>query len=178
MQDIRLAKATNALAPDHQGSDFASLHGLDLIFGGHDHLYYVSRGVTSWEGYDISQEVLGAEEDKGDVLIVKSGTDFRDLSELVIELRETPPGSVRKRIVGSIKGKCHCTPSDQTPFIVPLVIGTRHQTKPGSPSCQRLKDILSTILDSVSETMKKPVCKAAEPLDLRSELIRTAEVCS
>jgi hypothetical protein len=61
--------------------------------------------VTSWQNYDITQEVLGAESDHGDTLIVKSGTDFRDLSELTLELEDTPPGSVRKKVISSIDGK-------------------------------------------------------------------------
>jgi 5'-nucleotidase len=47
------------------------MHGVDLILGGHDHLYYVSRGVSAWDEYDTAQAVLGAEEDKGDVLVIK-----------------------------------------------------------------------------------------------------------
>lgn len=61
--------------------------------------------MTSWENYDTSQEVLGAEQDKGDVLVVKSGTDFRDLSELALELAQTPPGSIRRKLIRSIRGK-------------------------------------------------------------------------
>jgi 5'-nucleotidase len=72
--------------------------------GGHDHLYYVSKGVNNWDGYDTSQEVLGAEQDKGDVLVVKSGTDFRDLSEINLELELTPPGSVRAKVIKKITG--------------------------------------------------------------------------
>lgn len=74
--------------------------------GGHDHLYYISKGVTTWEGYDVNEEVLGAEKDDGDVLIVKSGTDFRDLSEFTLELEDTPQGSVRKKLIKSIRGMC------------------------------------------------------------------------
>lgn len=77
---------------------------MDIILGGHDHFYYISKGVTSWDGYDVNQEVLGAEEDNGDVLIVKSGTDFRDLSEFTLELEDTPEGSVRKKLIRSIRG--------------------------------------------------------------------------
>ncbi|KAL5511406.1 hypothetical protein ACEPAH_4622 [Sanghuangporus vaninii] len=153
--DVSLAKSVNAFSPTHQPADFASRQGADLILGGHDHVYYASRGVTSWEGYDLNQEVLGAEEDH-DVLVIKSGTDFRELGEIVLELQDAPEGSVRRKIIKSVKGK-------------------RHETKPGSPSSQPLKEILSKVLDSVSDTMKKSVCKAAEPLDLRSEIIRTQE---
>lgn len=72
--------------------------------GGHDHLYYISKGVTSWEGYDLDSEVLGAENDEGDVLVVKSGTDFRDLSEFTLELADAPNGSIRKKLIKSISG--------------------------------------------------------------------------
>ena len=104
-QDILLAKATNALSPSHQDSSFPSTHGIDLILGGHDHLYYASKGVTSWENYDTLQDVLGAENDKGDVLVAKSGTDFRDLSEIVLELTDTPAGSVRKKVITAVRGE-------------------------------------------------------------------------
>lgn len=63
--DIALAKALFALSPASQEkSSIASEHGVDLILGGHDHLYYISRGVTEWKDYDTTQTVLGAEEDK------------------------------------------------------------------------------------------------------------------
>ena len=83
----------------------ASKHGVDIILGGHDHLYYISKGVTSWDGYDVHEKVLGAANDEGDVLIVKSGTDFRDLSEFVLELEDTVEGSVRKKLIKRIRGK-------------------------------------------------------------------------
>lgn len=70
-------------------------------------MYYISRGVDSWEDYDTSQEVLGAEEDKGDVLLIKSGTDFRDLSEIDLELEDVPTGGnfVRKKLIKKIAGQ-------------------------------------------------------------------------
>lgn len=75
------------------------------MLGGHDHLYYASKGVSSWQNYDATQEVLGAENDHGDVLVVKSGTDFRDLSEFTLELEDAPPGSVRRKVIKNINGK-------------------------------------------------------------------------
>lgn len=105
LQDIEFAKALAAHSPAVQDAQStASTHGVDVILGGHDHLYYISKGVTSWEGYDINEPVLGAEHDNGDVLIVKSGTDFRDLSEFVLELEDTPEGSVRKKLIKGIRG--------------------------------------------------------------------------
>lgn len=135
------------------------MHGIDLILGGHDHFYYAPRGADSWEGYNSNKTRLGSEEDKGDVLVVKSGTDFRMLSELSIELCDTAPGSVRRKIIKSVKGK-------------------RHWTDPKGPSCEELKEVLAKTLEYVSKAMKEPVCVAADLLDLRSKFIRTAEVCS
>lgn len=79
---------------------------MDIILGGHDHLYFVGRGVDEWDNYDLSGHVLGAEEDKGDVLVIKSGTDFRDFSEICLELEDTPEGSARKKLISRITGKC------------------------------------------------------------------------
>ena len=106
-QDVALAKALGAHSPSVQdANDTASKHGVDLILGGHDHLYFVTKGVTAWEGYDVNQEVLGAEDDKGDVLIIKSGTDFRDLSEFTLDLEDTAQGSVRTKLIKGIRGAC------------------------------------------------------------------------
>ena len=107
VKDILLAKAVKALSPSYQDNLFLSSHGVDLILGGHDHLYYASKGVTSWDNYDPSQDVLGAENDNGDVLVAKSGTDFRDLSEIELELSEAIVGSVRRQVITAIRGKYH-----------------------------------------------------------------------
>ena len=102
-----MAKELLALSPSGQKENsIASQHGVDLILGGHDHLYFVGRGVNSWDNFNVSEKVLGAELDNGDVLVVKSGTDFRDLSEIKIVLESTPKGSVRNKIVRSITGCC------------------------------------------------------------------------
>lgn len=62
--------------------------------------------MTTWEGYDVSKPSIGSEGDDGDILIVKSGTDFRELSELTLELEETPPGSVRNKVIKAVHGEC------------------------------------------------------------------------
>ncbi|EKM55738.1 uncharacterized protein PHACADRAFT_95531 [Phanerochaete carnosa HHB-10118-sp] len=158
--DVKLAKDLNAHSPAVQDQNStATKHGVDLIMGGHDHLYYISKGVTSWEGYDVNLEVLGAEEDHGDVLVVKSGTDFRDLSEFTLELQNTPEGSVRKKLIKSIQGK-------------------RHRTQPGSQSSERMTKLLEGLLQSVSKTLKAPVCKTEVELDCRSAKVRIQESAS
>lgn len=65
----------------------------------------MGRGVDEWDNYNLSERVLGAEEDEGDVLVVKSGTDFRDISEICLELEETPETSIRKKLIRRVIGK-------------------------------------------------------------------------
>ncbi|KIY43682.1 Metallo-dependent phosphatase [Fistulina hepatica ATCC 64428] len=166
--DITLAGQLMALSPWAQAAkrdDFVSSHGVDIIFGGHDHFYYAGRGVSFWEGYDTSQPVVGVTDndelnglDK-DVLVVKSGTDFRDLSEVSLQLSDTPEGSVRRKAISFITGK-------------------RHSTMPESKSSQALANMLKNVLSSVSSIMKKPVCKTNVTLNCRSEYVRTEESAS
>ena len=46
------------------------------------------------------------------------------------------------------------------------------------PQSQRLKETLTSVLESVSASLKAPVAKTDFELDLRSQFIRTQEVCS
>lgn len=39
------------------------------------------------------------------MLVVKSGTDFRELSEILLELEDTPEGSIRKKLISRVTGK-------------------------------------------------------------------------
>ncbi|KAF5391758.1 hypothetical protein D9757_001710 [Collybiopsis confluens] len=134
--DVAIAKELFALSPSAQkDKSIAPLHGVDIVLGGHDHMYYISAGVTSWDGYDTKKIPLGAEQDHGDILVVKSGTDFRDLSDFTVTLESTPEGSVRKRVIKEIKGR-------------------RVITRPGSSSSAALTKILEALLSSVSESLK------------------------
>ncbi|KAL4253855.1 5'-nucleotidase family protein [Abortiporus biennis] len=155
--DIVFAKALAAHSPGVQDKEgTANKHGVDILLGGHDHLYFISKGVTSWEGYDVNTEVLGAEGDNGDILIVKSGNDFRDLSEFVLDLEDTQEGSVRKKLIKDIRGK-------------------HHETTPGSKKCERLEKLLKKLISSVGSTLKAPVCKTEVELDCRGSLVRVQE---
>lgn len=87
------------------GSSAVNEHGIDIILGGHDHFYYVSKFSPDacWEGYDVNERVLGAENDDG-VLVIKSGTDFRDLSDIRLGIEDSPPGSVRTKYISAVQG--------------------------------------------------------------------------
>lgn len=158
--DIQLAKDLFALSPSARDtSPIFSSHGVDLILGGHDHAYFASKGVSSWEGYDTKSEAIGAKNDHGDVLVVKSGTDFRDLSKLILELEDAPEGSIRRQVIKGIHGK-------------------RHAVTPDIPSSEKLQKIVSSVLSSVSGTLNAPVCVTEVKLDLRSQLLRTNETAA
>jgi len=58
------------------------------------------------------------------------------------------------------------------------MIGKRHSTKPGSKKNDTIAKLLESILSSVSDALKAPVCKTDVELDLRSQLIRTQETAS
>jgi len=45
------------------------------------------------------------------------------------------------------------------------------------PQSQTLKETLKSVLDSVSASLKAPVAKTDVEIDLRSQYIRTEEVC-
>jgi hypothetical protein len=60
--------------------------------------------VDNWDGFDVTKPTLGAEADEGDILVVKSGSDFKDLSEIQLTLRDTAEGSVRKKVISEIRG--------------------------------------------------------------------------
>ncbi|PPQ85477.1 hypothetical protein CVT24_008704, partial [Panaeolus cyanescens] len=108
--DIKVARALGALSRKAQeNTDITSTHGVDILLGGHDHIYGISKGVTEWNGYDINSHQKGADDDKGDTLVITSGTDFQDLSEVILELKDTPAGSVRRKMIQKITGNCHIT---------------------------------------------------------------------
>ena len=52
----------------------------------HDHFYYVGKGFEVINGW-VREEVAGSEEDSG-ARIVKSGTDFRELSIIECDVEE------------------------------------------------------------------------------------------
>jgi len=113
--------------------------------------------VTSWENFDVNEKVLGAEADEGDVLVIKSGSDFRDLSEMTLELTPTLAGSVRTKVISKLTGK-------------------RYNITPDLRKSEALAEILKKLLSSVDSTLKAPVCKTTVMVDVRGTFIRTTEV--
>ncbi|KAG9095183.1 hypothetical protein FS749_010910 [Ceratobasidium sp. UAMH 11750] len=151
--DIKLAKAV--MAHSQMSSDAVNSHGADVLFGGHDHMYYIGRGAASWDNYDLGSTCLGSEEDDG-VFLVKSGTDFRDLSEMTLELEDAPEGSIRRKIVKSIRG-------------------ARRAVQPDMSPSYSLAEVLKKQLDSVSSSLSHPICYSLTEWNAKSDLVRTDE---
>ncbi|KAJ6553022.1 Metallo-dependent phosphatase [Mycena capillaripes] len=155
--DIKLAKALSALSPTAQAkTNIASEHGVDLLLGGHDHTYWISKGVTEWDGYDLQTPHPDANDDLGDVLVVKSGTDFHDISEVILTLKDAPAGSIRIKLIQEIKGK-------------------RHVTRGTTAVNEDMKVIFDHELKTVSDSMSKPVCITDVLLDVQAKHIRMQE---
>ncbi|PPR01109.1 hypothetical protein CVT24_000405 [Panaeolus cyanescens] len=155
--DIKIARALGALSPKAQeNTDISSLQGVDILLGGHDHIYWISKGVDEWIGYDINSPQEGAEDDQGDTLIVKSGTDFQDLSEVILELKDTPAGSVRRKVIHKVSGN-------------------RHVTRQTTPVDEAMKSIIDSELGTINAAMAEPIHITEVQLDVRSSFIRLQE---
>ncbi|CAE6492533.1 unnamed protein product [Rhizoctonia solani] len=87
--------------------------GVDVIFGGHNHDYFLGKGVklVDQTGPKPSPEPSYEFENDEDLLIVKTGQDFDDLSEVVIKVEDRPNGKERKKVVTSVEViRHHMTP--------------------------------------------------------------------
>jgi 5'-nucleotidase len=106
-KDIELARELFAFSPEHQKTTPIYMEdGVDLVLGGHDHVYWLSDGISEWEGFERDNVLSENKNDTGkDVLVIKSGSDFKDISDITLTLQDTPPGSVRKKVITKIKGK-------------------------------------------------------------------------
>ncbi|KAJ8514906.1 hypothetical protein ONZ45_g7602 [Pleurotus djamor] len=155
--DIKVARDLGALSPSAQKkTNITNMQGVDLLLGGHDHVYWISKGVTAWEGYDLKASLPDAKDDNGDVLIVKSGTDYQDISEVVLTLQDAPAGCVRKKVIREIRGK-------------------RRITRGNVAEDKAMKAIFDEELAIVQSAMGEQLCTTEVALNIRSEHIRLQE---
>ncbi|KGB76109.2 hypothetical protein CNBG_1947 [Cryptococcus deuterogattii R265] len=88
--------------------------------------------------------------------LIKSGTDFRDLTSANLTVTPAPLGSIRRQLVASLTGK-------------------HLYVLPSSPSSPPFEGLVKSLLSSVSEALTKPACFTLTPFDARSEVVRTQE---
>lgn len=148
--DIDFANAVGAVSNPDPNS-----HGVDLVLGGHDHIYYVGNGASSFQGQEYPKGEPGTEKDSA-TMIVKSGTDFRDLSELKLELTDKNNAAVRKRTIRNLSVK-------------------RYRASPSDPTSPELKAMLDDLLAKISKSTSQSVAYTLTPWDVRSEKVRTDE---
>ncbi|KAJ6492676.1 Metallo-dependent phosphatase-like protein [Mycena vulgaris] len=147
--DITLAQALFALSPAAQAkTNIASEHGVDLLLGGHDHVYWISKGSESPQA--------DAKADQGNVLVVKSGTDFQDISEVIITLKDAPARSVRRNLIQELKGK-------------------QHVTRGTAAVNEGIKAIFDHELKTFNDSMSQSICITDVFIDVQSKHIRAQE---
>ncbi|CAG8689598.1 15429_t:CDS:2 [Funneliformis mosseae] len=128
---------------------------VDLILGGHDHFYYVGKGCEVINGW-TREEVAGSEEDKG-VRVVKSGTDFRELSIIECGVDE-----IDNEEGGTIK-------------IIKNLSVTRQEITSTVAEDPHFAELITATTSNITEKMSKPVAYTLTPWDCRSTMLRTQE---
>ncbi|KAG9121054.1 hypothetical protein FRC07_003156 [Ceratobasidium sp. 392] len=92
-EDIKLAREVGAYPANCQAENIPVI---DIIFGGHNHNYYLGNGVKLVGESTDAQEVKpyrSCDNGDKDLLIIKSGTDFYDLSKVEITVDTIATGS-------------------------------------------------------------------------------------
>ncbi|KAJ2162986.1 hypothetical protein GGF46_000172 [Coemansia sp. RSA 552] len=148
---------------------------VDLVLGGHDHFYYIGSGIDAFEdpqlgslpqgysGHDDDAKTLETwmqerQRSRGDGRmgrrLVKSGTDFRDLSEILLHLDS--PGEDGRRTVASVSV-------------------TRHRTTSVVPEDPEIQSMVDRIEAHLSKALDKEIGYSTAPLEARSTVCRTRE---
>ncbi|KAL0575874.1 hypothetical protein V5O48_006096 [Marasmius crinis-equi] len=79
------------------GACLESISGIDIIFGGHNHNYHLGDGVDHKNASDDPPSDPTERSPPGNrLLIVKSGTDFEDLSEVTVTVHVDEDGEAKK----------------------------------------------------------------------------------
>ncbi|GBC00114.1 hypothetical protein RclHR1_03750013 [Rhizophagus clarus] len=128
---------------------------IDLILGGHDHFYYVGKGCEVIDGW-IREEIDGSGEDNG-VRIVKSGTDFRELSVVECEVEE-----IDNEEGGTIK-------------IIKKVTVTRQEVTSSIAEDSQFIEITNSATSDINSKLSRPIAFTLAQWDCRSTEVRTRE---
>ncbi|CAE6496176.1 unnamed protein product [Rhizoctonia solani] len=150
-EDVALAKQVNCYTADGYSKlgkgKLEDTPGVDLILGGHDHVYFLGKGVELEHTVGIPKQIQDPLPADDGVLIIKSGTDFEELSECAIEVEDRNDGKVRKKVIKSVKVTRHCDPGSNNPPV-------------DEPTARkyRMPGVMNRIFrNQVRTEMKKPV---------------------
>ncbi|KAJ2723223.1 hypothetical protein GGI07_002792 [Coemansia sp. Benny D115] len=150
---------------------------IDLVLSGHDHFYYIGSGVDEFTdpSYDLIVQNPSATVDDDDERMVdawkkeraelsagtrgrrliKSGTDFRDLSEITLELSFAA--------------------DDKSKLDVSKLSVTRHRVTKDIAENSEIKTMVDKIESHLSKALDKVIGFTTEPWDARSTVCRTQE---
>ncbi|PIA14247.1 Metallo-dependent phosphatase, partial [Coemansia reversa NRRL 1564] len=130
------------------GNDVKLIEGcgdvVDLVLSGHDHFYYIGSGIDSFE--DPRPKNLGKR-------IINSGTDFRDLSEVILDLDKSSPGKTKISHV-SVK---------------------RHRTTSNISESPEVKKIVDKMEASLTKALGYVIGHSSVDLDARASVCRIGE---
>ena len=118
-------------------------------------MYYIGRGADTFSGDSFDQKIPGSEDDNNS-FIIKSGTDFHDLSEVKLTLSEPHDNAVRRRTIERLD--VH-----------------RHVTSPELASLPELRKMLDQLMSRISKSTEQPVALTMNEWALRSNKVRTDE---
>nr|CAG8453058.1 5310_t:CDS:2 [Entrophospora candida] len=124
---------------------------IDLVLGGHDHFYYLGKGCDVVKNWTRDDNIGGSEGDDG-VRVVKSGTDFRELTILELDVDDVDN---RKKIK--------------------TLTATRHEVRSSIEEDQDLVKLIEEATSEITAKMSKPVAYTMTPWDCRSISLRTQE---
>ncbi|CAG8484242.1 16332_t:CDS:2 [Racocetra persica] len=134
---------------------------IDLFLGGHDHFYYIGKGCNVINGWSREEgKFAGSDDDaKGDdgVRVVKSGTDFRELSIVELDIDETTneEGRTHKRIK--------------------TINVTRREVTSSIVEDEHHANLVASETSEMRAKMSKPIAYTMTQWDCRSSNLRTQE---
>ncbi|KAJ2617140.1 hypothetical protein H4S08_000464 [Coemansia sp. RSA 1365] len=158
------------------GNDVKLIEGcgdvVDLVLSGHDHFYYIGSGIDSFEdpsldllpdkysGYDEDINMLSKWKAARSKLgpnnmgkrIINSGTDFRDLSEVILDLDK----SSGKTKISHVSVK-------------------RHRTTSNIPESPEVKEIVDKMEASLTKALGYVIGHSSVDLDARASVCRVGE---
>ncbi|KAK7455107.1 hypothetical protein VKT23_010978 [Stygiomarasmius scandens] len=123
---------------------------VDLILGGHDHDLVVHGDHLIFQDGTTTRDI------KGDVKIVKSGTDFKSLSIVKVPVRR----------------KTHSRGLPTNLLQVHQILDLSSSSYPADPTIPQILSTTQTVLSTLSST---PLFRTLSPLDGQSNIIRNYE---
>ncbi|CAE6490983.1 unnamed protein product [Rhizoctonia solani] len=175
IEDLNVASYANAYPADcttlrNKGRELEDLPGVDAIFGGHNHSYFLGNGVERGNSHGFKPppsetNEFDTKEEYKDLLVVKSGTDFQDLSEVIIEVADRPAGRYRKKVITSLKVIRHHRPIDD--------LTLRGQSIWPESSMSRM--LTMQYNNELMEGLKQPVAEVVDEIQVDSALTHKQE---